>query len=112
MGERNPIFGKDSTQIGYVEGGEAFDLSGRKPRRRRWEFCETQPSGDTNCSGKSGNSREIPYTRNREFGVANREIKSENSELTHAACGHVREPRRLSKATSIKHQKDQKQPSP
>jgi hypothetical protein len=30
MGERNPIFGKDSTQIGYVEGGEAFDLSGRK----------------------------------------------------------------------------------
>ena len=30
MGERSPIFGKDSTQIGYVEGGEAFDLSGRK----------------------------------------------------------------------------------
>ena len=30
MGERNPIFGKDSTQVGYVEGGEAFDLSGRK----------------------------------------------------------------------------------
>jgi hypothetical protein len=30
MGERNPIFGKGRTQIGYVEGGEAFDLSGRK----------------------------------------------------------------------------------
>ena len=30
MVERSPIFGKDSTQIGYVEGGEAFDLSGRK----------------------------------------------------------------------------------
>ena len=30
MAERSPIFGKDSTQIGYVEGGEAFDLSGRK----------------------------------------------------------------------------------
>ena len=30
MAERSPIFGKDSTQIGYVEGAEAFDLSGRK----------------------------------------------------------------------------------
>ena len=30
MGERNPIFGKGRTQIGYIEGGEAFDLSGRK----------------------------------------------------------------------------------
>jgi len=30
MGERNPILGKGSMQIGYVEGGEAFDLSGRK----------------------------------------------------------------------------------
>ena len=30
MAKRSPIFGRDSTQIGYVEGGEAFDLSGRK----------------------------------------------------------------------------------
>ena len=30
MGECNPIFGTGSTQIGYVEGDEAFDLSGRK----------------------------------------------------------------------------------
>jgi hypothetical protein len=30
MVERSPIFGKDSTQIGYVQGGAAFDLSGRK----------------------------------------------------------------------------------
>jgi len=30
MGERSPILGRDGTPIGYVEGGEAFDLSGRK----------------------------------------------------------------------------------
>src|SRR3984957_2145007 len=30
MGECSPIFGKGSTQIGYIAGGEAFDLSGRK----------------------------------------------------------------------------------